>query len=248
LDGPRKDPAVAFKLIEEVKAQADRYYGLPNPQIPPAISQVKQQRATNSWLNVWQEAYQQILCLAVQYMSPEEIQRVTGSQMPLDMSVNEYDVVLKFDVAEALDPEGVEKRLSAIAQYIIPQDMAGVIDRAKLIEFQTRAIAPEYAEDLIVPQQQATIKMKEQVKSDVTKMMVGVEPEYNQDVDPAAGNKLAMLENILQNNPKLQQQIQGGDELLQKMLEAYQQNLQFSVQQQQNAQIGKMGMSPVTGQ
>ena len=248
LDGPRKDPAVAFKLIEEVKAQADRYYGLPNPSIPPAISQVKQQRATNSWLNVWQEAYQQILCLAVQYMSPEEINRVTGSQMPLDMSVNDYDVVLKFDVAEALDAEGVEKRLSAIAQYIVPQDMAGVIDRAKLIEFQTRAIAPEYAEDLIVPQQQATIKMKEQVKSDVTKMMVGVEPEYNQDVDPAAGNKLAMLENILQNNPKLQQQIQGGDELLQKMLEAYQQNLQFSVQQQQNAQIGKMGMSPVTGQ
>ena len=90
--------------------------------------------------------------------------------------------------------------------------------------------------------------MKEQVKSDVTKMMAGVEPEYSQDVDPAAGNKLAMLQNIVQNNPKLQQQIQSGDEMLQQMLEAYQQNLQFSVQQQENAMIGKMGMSPVTGQ
>jgi|MDSW01.2.fsa_nt_gb hypothetical protein len=248
LDGPRKDPAVAFKLIEEVKAQADRYFGLPNPMLPPAVSAVKQQRATNSWLNVWQEAYHQMLCLAVQYMSPDEINRVTGSQVPLDMSVNDYDIILKFDVAEALDSEGVEKRLSAIAQYIVPQDMAGVIDRAKLIEFQTRAIAPEYADDLIVPQQQATVKMKENVKTAVSQMMNGIEPEYNQEVDPSAGNKLAMLENIVANNPKLQQQIQQGDELLQKMLEAYQQNLQFSVQQQQNAQIGRMGTSPVTGQ
>ena len=189
-----------------------------------------------------------MLCLAVQYMSPDEINRVTGSQVPLDMSVNDYDIILKFDVAEALDSEGVEKRLSAIAQYIVPQDMAGVIDRAKLIEFQTRAIAPEYADDLIVPQQQATVKMKENVKTAVSQMMNGIEPEYNQEVDPSAGNKLAMLENIVANNPKLQQQIQQGDELLQKMLEAYQQNLQFSVQQQQNAQIGRMGTSPVTGQ
>lgn len=248
LDGPKKDPAVAFKLIEEVKAQADKYFGFPNAQIPPAVSQVKQQRVVNSWLNVWQEAYQQILCLAVQYMGPEEINRVTGSDLPMDMSVNDYDIVLRFDVAEALDPEGVEKRLSAIAQYIVPQDMAGVIDRAKLIEFQTRAIAPEYADDLIVPQAQATVKMKEQIKSDVTKMMVGVEPEYSEEVDPAAGNKLQMLEGIVQNNPKIQQQVEQGDQLLQKMLEAYQQNLQFSVQQQENAKIGKMGMSPVTGQ
>tara|TARA_Y100001938_G_scaffold118763_1_gene164279 strand:- start:2474 stop:4588 length:2115 start_codon:yes stop_codon:yes gene_type:complete len=247
LDGPKKDPAVAFKLIEEVKAQADKYFGFPNVQLPPAVSQVKQQRVVNSWLNVWQEAYQQILCLAVQYMSPEEIHRVTGSQMPLDMNVNDYDIILRFDVAEALDAEGVEKRLSAIAQYVVPQDMAGVIDRAKLIEFQTRAIAPEYADDLIVPQEQATVKMKDQVKTAVSQMMNGIEPEYNQEVDPAAGNKLGMLENIVQNNPKLQEQLQG-DQLLQKMLEAYQQNLQFSVQQQENAQIGKMGMSPVTGQ
>ena len=248
LDGPRKDPQVAFKLIEEVKAQADKYYGFPNAQLPPAVSQVKQQRITNAWLSIWQEAYQQILCLAVQYMDADEIKAVTGSELPLNMQVNDYDIILKFDVAEALDAEGVEKRLSAIAQYIVPQDMDGVIDRAKLIEFQTRAIAPEYAEDLIVPQEQATIKMKEQVKSDVTKMMAGVEPEYTKDVDPAAGNKLAMLQNIVQNNPKLQQQIQSGDEMLQQMLEAYQQNLQFCVQQQENAMIGRMGMSPVTGQ
>jgi hypothetical protein len=248
LDGPKKDPAVAFKLIEEVKAQADKYFGFPNSQLPPALSQVKQQRVVNSWLNVWQEAYQQILCLAVQYMEPEEINRVTGSELPMDMSVNDYDIILRFDVAEALDSEGVEKRLSAIAQYIVPQDMAGVIDRAKLIEFQTRAIAPEYADDLIVPQAQATVKMKEQIKSDVTKMMVGVEPEYSEEVDPAAQNKLQMLQGIVQNNPKIQQAVEGGDDLLQKMLEAYQQNLQFSVQQQENAKIGKMGMSPVTGQ
>ena len=126
--------------------------------------------------------------------------------------------------------------------------MAGVIDRAKLIEVQTRAIAPEYADDLIVPQEQATAKMQEQVKSDVTKMMAGVEPTYSEEMDPSAGNKLQMLQQIVQNNPKLQQQIQGGDELLQQLLEAYQQNLNHSVQQQQNAQIGKMGMSPVTGQ
>jgi sortase (surface protein transpeptidase) len=52
---------------------------------------------------------------------------------------------------------------------------------------------------------------------------------------------LQFSQQVLQSNPKYQQQLQQ-DQLFQANLQKYIENLQFSVQQQQNAVTGRLGV------
>ena len=184
--------------------------------------------------------------------------RITGTEMPIMDEMMSFDFILRFDVAEAMNPGLVEKRLQTIANFLVPQDVGGVLSRDKLIEYQTRLVAPEMAEDLIVPRQQATEKIRNEVKQDVSMMMNGIEPGMIQDsADPTAGMRYEFLTELEANNPKIQEKLggageggeggEGGDEFFAAMYQAYTQNLQFQIQQQENATIGRTGVEPVTG-
>lgn len=184
--------------------------------------------------------------------------RITGTEIPIVDEMMSYDFILRFDVAESMNPELVEKRLQTIANFLVPQDVGGVLSRDKLIEFQTRLVAPEMADDLIVPRQQATEKIRQEVKQDVSMMMNGIEPGFlTEAADPTAGMRMQFLQELTESNPKIQEKLgsgggaeggQGGDELFTAMYQAYAQNLQFQIQQQQNKTIGRTGVEPVTGQ
>jgi len=255
LDAPPKDPTTAFTFIELVKREQDRYYGFPNVGNSMEAATAKQQRSVNNWLSTWAEIYRQIYHLCIQYMTPEEMMRITGTEMPIMDEMMSFDFILRFDVAEAMNPGLVEKRLQTIANFLVPQDVGGVLSRDKLIEYQTRLVAPEMAEDLIVPRQQATEKIRNEVKQDVSMMMNGIEPGMIQDsADPTAGMRYEFLTELEANNPKIQEKLggageggEGGDEFFAAMYQAYSKNLQFQIQQQENATIGRTGVEPVTG-
>ena len=63
--------------------------------------------------------------------------------------------------------------------------------------------------------------------------------------DPAAQTKMQYAEEIVGRNPKAQEALQG-DELFAKLFENYSKNLQMSIMQGENAQIGRIGVSQVT--
>ena len=71
--------------------------------------------------------------------------------------------------------------------------------------------------------------------------------------DPTAGMRLQFLTELTENNPKIQEKLgggeggEGGDELFSAMYQAYAQNLQCQMQQQENRTIGRTGVEPVTG-
>lgn len=240
---PARQPSTAFNLIEAVSRQADEYFGRANQGVPPVQTQIKQQRLVNNWLTVWTEAYQQMFQLSLQYLSPEEIARITGTNIIPESDMYQFDFVLKFDVRE-LDTEFVNSKLSNIAQYVVPQDVSGVLDRNKLIGMITRAISPDIAEELVIDQTPASQKMYEEVKGQIGQMMLGNEATYTEN-DPAAQTKLQYAQEIVGRNPKAQAALEG-DELFRQLFENYTKNLQMSLMQQQNAQIGRIGVSQVT--
>jgi hypothetical protein len=240
---PARQPTTAFNLIETVERQADAYFGRANAGVPTVQTQLKQQRLVNNWLIVWTEAYQQMFQLSLQYLEPEEIQRITGTEVVPESDMYQFDFVLKYDVRE-LDTEYVASKLSNIAQYVVPQDVSGVLDRNKLIGMITRAISPDIAEELIIDQAPASKKMYEDVKGQIGQMMLGNEASYTEN-DPAAQTKMQYAQEIVGRNPKAQQALQG-DELFMQLFENYTKNLQMSLMQQQNAQIGRIGVSQVT--
>jgi predicted DNA-binding protein YlxM (UPF0122 family) len=55
------------------------------------------------------------------------------------------------------------------------------------------------------------------------------------------------LQEIASKSPKVQQSVQG-DQMTQALFQNYQKNLQMSIMQQQNKQIGRTGVTPVSDQ
>ena len=238
---PAREPSVAFNLIAAIETQVDRYFGRPTEKVPPAITQMRQQRTVNNWLHGWTEAFRQVLSLTLQYIGPDEIARVTGSSVPLSTNVQDFDVSLKFDVRE-LQSDLVTEKLKAISTLVLPLDSTGVLDRTKLVGLALRAIDPTLASELIMQAGPAAQKMFDETNDEMGLMSLGNPPKLREN-DPAAQARLNFAQQILQSNPKYQQQAQQ-DPLFQANLQKYIENLQFSVQQQQNAMTGRLGVQP----
>jgi hypothetical protein len=246
MEPPAREPSVAFNLIQRVEANHAAYFGTVNGLVPPSKTQLLQQKLVNSWLMTWRSVFRQMFSLCCQYMSQEEIMRVTGGQLPKQLSEihNEFDFNLRFDVMD-LDKEYIAQKVQFL-QSIKQMDSGGVLNSNALVEMLIKAIAPEMADQLIMNQQQASQKMFKDVQSDIGMMLLGNEALY-QENDPTAQTKMQYAQQIIQANPKAQAALQQ-DPNFQQLFQKYVQNLQMSVMQQQNAVIGRIGVTPASQQ
>jgi hypothetical protein len=241
---PTGEPNTAFNLIDRVEMEHCAYFGLYHPSIPPQKTQVVQQYNVNNWLDVWAEAFSMTFSLMLQYMPPAEIEQITGRSIPQNISSvsNQYDFHIKYDVRE-LDTQFVIEKLKAITQFVLPLDAGGVIDKNKLVKAAVEAIDPDKAKELIINTASASQMLYKDIQSDIGLMMLGNEANYVEN-DPSASTKLQYFQDIVSKNPKAQQQMQQ-DPHFRSLIENYIKNLQMSVMQQQNKQIGRTGVTPV---
>lgn len=242
---PSGNPALAFNLIDRVEQRNAAYFGLYHPAVPAVKTQTTQQFIVNNWLSAWSQIYKQVVSLALQYMDGAEIERIVG--LPIVLQPQELSATYDFNVAynvRELDTDYVLEKLKAISSFVVPMDAGGVIDRNKLTARFVEAISPEAAKDIVLDQASASQRMYGDVQTDIAKMMAGMEPQYVEN-DPAAQSKLQFVQDIIQKNPKVQQAAQG-DQQFQALFQNYIQNLQMSVQQQQNKTIGRFGVTPVS--
>jgi hypothetical protein len=107
------------------------------------------------------------------------------------------------------------------------------------------AVAPEVANQLIVNQAQASQQMYKDVQNDIANMLLGNEALYTEN-DPTAQTKMQFVQDIMQKNPKAQAALQQ-DENFKALFDNYVKNMQMSLMQQQNAQIGRLGVNQVNG-
>jgi len=241
---PQSETQTAFNLINIVEQNHAAYFGIYHPNIQPQRTQVTQQYIVNNWLDVWSECFNMMFSLCLQYLDPAEIEAITNKPMPQNMSAisNQFDFQIKYDVRE-IDTDFVMQKLQAIMQFVMPLDSAGIIDKSKLVRAAIEAIDPDKAKDLIVEQASASQMLYKDIQSDIGLMMLGNEANYVEN-DPTAQTKLQYLQDIMGKNPKAQQQMQG-DQHFRALVDNYIKNLQMSVSQQQNKQIGRTGVTPV---
>ena len=246
MDPPAREPTTAFNLIQTVEANHAGYFGTINANVAPMKTQLIQQALVNSWLMTWRSVFRQMFALCCQYMSPEEIFKITGSQLPQNFTNihDEFDLNIRFDVMN-LDREYVAQKIEFLSQ-IAQMDVGGVLNRNRLTEMMIQAIAPEMATELVLNPQQASQDMYKGVQSDIALMLLGNEAIY-QENDPAAQTKLQYTQQIMQTNPKAQAALQQ-DQNFQQLFQNYVKSLQMSIMQQQNAQIGRIGVNPVQPQ
>jgi hypothetical protein len=245
MEPPRGSPQIAEFVVSQIEKDAAGYFGLTREDTPPALSQMLQQNSVDNWLTAWSEIYTQMLQLTMQYMDVVEIERVCG--MPLPKNVEDlntqYDFDVKFDVRNLYSDLVLEK-LQAINQYILPQDTGGIIDRNAMVRLSVEAVSSDIAKAVVTDQTSASQRMYKEVQNEIGMMMLGNEASYVEN-DPTAKTKMMYLQQIIQKNPKAQQ-AQQQDQVFVMLLQNYVKNLQMSVMQQENKQIGRIGVTPVS--
>lgn len=248
MDPPKSNPAEALEVVRYVEEQAARYFGRPHPNVDPALAQVKRQHMVENFLGTWSKVWAYTFKLMQQYLTDEDVYRITGvesglPESPMEIAGN-YDISVSFDVRE-LDNEFLLKKMDIISKAILPEDSAGVIDRATLTKWKMASLDPQLAQILVQDKEGASQKLFEQVRNDVAMMALGNPPPLV-EADPTANTKLEFLSQVIQSNPKYQQALQeGGDPVFAELLQKYQDNLSMSVKQESNKAVGRLGVSPM---
>ena len=240
---------LAMELVQLLKLQTADYFGLFNKEVHPAKLAIHQEKLGDDYYTFWSEVLMQMFALTLQY-NPQQIVAVTGNQELANLDPGTImDTVmlgLEFDLKD-LNPDYLLQKLDIINQKIIPGDVTGTLDRAGLTAYQARAVDPRLAQQFVQDQRGASQKVFDDVQNQVSQMMLGFEAKYTEN-DPTAPMKQQFLQTLMQSNPKVQQWVQS-DERFKALLTNYAKNLQMSVEQQQNKQVGRIGVKPVgTGQ
>ncbi len=221
-------------------AQADSLVGL---TVDNPISQVKQQNYVNKFLyhvrDVLKLAYK-----CYQRFGPDEIFfRVTGVPDPQKFNKGDpnedFDVNIDFNILHN-DPENLENQLQQMVS-LTQLDRNGRINMDALLDMMAGSINPIMADAILQPAEQAQQQTMKQVTDDLSKIYAGIEVG-------ARPNGFQVAMQIVQQyvqQPDVMQRLQS-DEAFKARLEKYVKQIQFQIQQSQNAQIGKIGTAPAS--
>ena len=241
---PVQDNAT-IEIEAATRRDVDEYFGIPRPDMAPQRALLAQQDLVDTWLADLSLILGQTFQLSQQYLDDIQFVRVAGG-MPMPFRATRQEIQGKFDLrldfdARTFDSEALEVKIRGLIE-LLPLDVMGVVDRVGLVRFLFSAIDPNMAEFLIKDVDAAAQKEIEDEQLAYTKIAAGTEPPLKPDGENAQ-LRLQTLQGIVQANPALQQRYQQ-DEIFKAMLDARMQAFQFALQQQQNAQIGRVGAQP----
>ena len=235
-------------LEKQVRGDVDNYFARMVDGVSPARQQLYQQSAVDDFLGGLQLAVRQTLSLARQYYSDEFFARITGVQMPFNLSgdeaVGEWDIMLDFNAGD-LNYEQVLKKLELINKSILPADTENVIDRVGLAEWAMGSLDPALAARLVQAREPVHNREREDEQMQFAKIFAGIEPEMK----PGGQNfalRLQVLENIIRANPQVQQRY-AQDEIFRTLLDTRMKHFRFQLQQRENAMVGRLGAMPALG-
>jgi hypothetical protein len=236
----------SIEVEAATRADIDRYFGRMTEAVNPNMAMLHMQELVDSWLIDMKLVSVQIMALAQQYMTPEEVARITGNaQLAFNASPQDirgrFDITAEFD-ARLLDNEALGAKLEYLAKILVPMDSFGVIDRAGLVKYMFQAVDPNLAGMLVQDIGKATQAEIEDEQTAFAKIAAGTEPPLKEGGQNAQV-RLQTLQQIIQSNPAVQQRY-AQDEIFRKMIDARAQAFQFALQQQQNAVIGRVGSQP----
>lgn len=239
-------PAMSEHALEAEQSairDAESYFGKSdNPQDDGLYLQC----VIDRWLDSWKEALGQALCLCQQYLAPEFVARLTGGNVqeimvqPDDIQ-GKYDLSLRFS-ADTLQPDFMEKKLQAVTS-LTQFDTMGAIDRNALVQLSAETIDPTLAEKIVMDKQTASQKEIEDEQNAWVKIMAEIEPIPVEGVNFQLRQQTA--QQIIETSAELQKRMQEKP-LVKQLSENRMKYLQFGIQQQENAQIGKVGVKPIT--
>ena len=234
-----------IEIEAATRRDVDEYFGIPRADMAPQRALLAQQDLVDTWLADMALILGQTFQLCQQYLDDIQFVRVAGG-LPTPFRASRQDIQGKYDLrldfdARTLDSEALKIKLQGLTQ-LIPLDTQGVIDRAGLVKFLFGSIDPNLAGLLIRDADAASQQEMDDEQVQFTKIAAGAEPPLKSEGQNFQ-LRLQTLQNIIQSNPAIQQRLQQ-DQIFAAMLTARMESFSFQLQQQQNAQIGRVGAQP----
>ena len=220
------------------EAQADRLVGLDqgNP-----LSQIRQQFLVDKFLSHVSEVIVQCY-RCFQRFGPDSIFfRVTGVPDPQMFNKGNpdenFDVTISYDVLNT-DPEKQENKLNSMIS-LLQLDRNGRINVDNLVTLIAGSVDPVLADSVLQPVEEAQQQILKDVTDDLSKIYAGIEMPARPN---GAETALQIVQNYVQQ-PDVAARLQS-DPAFSARLQKYMGQYQFSMQQAQNAQIGRIGTTP----
>jgi len=239
-------PRAARDMLAESRRRVDEYFGRISELVSPQLNVLHMQDMVDDALTNLKEVVMQMWQLILQYMDDETLQRIVGgSGLEIDRSREEiqgkFDLAFEFDVRE-LDAEFLFKLAESMSRMILPMDTRATVQREKLVHALFHMINPTLAEATLQPVEAVDQKEIAEEEINFTKIAAGIEPQFSEAQNHQL--RLQVLQGILKRNPAA---LEKMDEVSKEILSARVKHLQFQLQQQQNAMIGRQGASPALG-
>jgi len=229
----------SVEMEKTMEAQADRLVGL--DQSPS--SQVRLQFLTNKFLKHTSDVLKMAF-KCFQRFGPDSIFfRVTGVPESLQLSKGDpnqdFDINITYDVLNT-DPETSEKKLQSLVA-LTQLDRSGRINIDNLLDVAASNIDPVLADAILQPAQVAQDEVMKNVTDDLAKIYSGIEMPAR----PNGGQVAMQLIQQYSSQPDIAQRLQS-DQSFAARLQKYAGQYQFQMQQQENAQIGRIGTQPAS--
>lgn len=251
---PQYDPG-SGEVSKMVMAMSDWYMGRPVEGRDPVLAQVMRQHMISVWLDAWRLALTQMFQLMQQYLPDEFYYRVVGSSQgqtihaQRDEIQGKFSLSVKFD-ATRLDAQMMETKTKSIVSLVETLDVNGITDHNKLLAVTLSWLDPDIGDMVLKPADAATQQEIEDEQGAFAKIWSGV----GVDVKPGQAYplRLKVLTDALQAkdpqsgepvNPSGMQRY-AADPAFKKLYDNRVQQLQFQIQQRQNAVIGRLGAAP----
>jgi len=231
-------PTGSIEIEKTMEAQADRLCGLDEDS---QISQVRKQFLVDKFLQHSAEVLQ--MCYkCFQRFGPDSVFfRVTGSPDPVVFSKGDpnenYDVIIDFDVLNN-DPQTQEAKLRQLTE-LTAMDRTGRININALLDAAATSIDPVLADRILQPTEVAQQEVVKQVTDDLSKIFAGIEMPAR----PNGAQIALQIINQYASQPDIAARLQS-DENFAARIQKYTAQYTFQLQQQQNAQIGRIGTEP----
>lgn len=241
-------PEETIQVEEAIRADLDNYFGKSNKElVDPNKVLRKQQRLGDKWLSEVSDLGKMIGQLCQQFMPPEDWQRICNVQnspfqpMSREDIQKEFHLSFEFDARDA-NMEYAKAKLDMV-ETVASFDRSGSLDYDFLTRWGMTIVDPTFADHGLKPPNSVTQKEVEDEQTAMVKIAMGMEPPLIQ----SGANfqlRLQVIQNTMKSSPRIAQLIQG-DKICSEILDNRVKNFTFQLEQQQNAQIGRMGTQPV---
>lgn len=246
-----KYPTAADKYRDAIYRRVNEYFGRPGDGVDPDLVILKRQRLVNSFLGSMCQAVRMTVQLCMQYLPDDEIQRIVSrpeDREPFEIPRSRreiqglYDLMLSFNV-KTLNNEYVLGVIKAIGELVLPMDTRSTVERDKLVGLALSMLDPYIADLVTRPVEEADRQEVDDELLNFVQISAGIEPEMAEDGQNWR-LRLQVLQGIGERNPEAFRELgEVNGEILQKRM----QHLGFMVQQEENAQIGRVGAEGALG-